>query len=232
MNNIDKLEKYSFENGYLFNIDKPLGKTSFNVVYTIRKTTGIKKVGHAGTLDPLATGVLLVAAGKATKSIHKLVGMEKEYIGKVKFGVVTDTYDAEGRVLEENSLDALKESDIVSALSKFRGEILQTPPIYSALKVKGKPLYKYARQGVEVKIEPRKVVINEIELLSFDGIEAEIKVKCSKGTYIRSLAYDLGRELGCGAMLNGLVRTKIGPYFIENSINLDDFRSNYDEKTS
>ncbi len=210
------------EGGWILNINKPVGKTSFAVVSYIRKLFNIKKVGHAGTLDPAAEGVLIVAVGKATKKVESFMDLEKEYRGTVKFGVVTDTYDSEGRIVEENEVADLSFSRIENKLQEFSGKIMQTPPLFSALKHKGKPLYKYARKGEKIIPKPREINIYKIDLESFAENEAVIRIICSRGTYIRSIAYDLGRKLGCGAMLSGLVRVRIGDYHIDDAVTWDD----------
>ena len=203
--------------GFL-NIYKPSGMTSHDVVAKLRRITKIKQIGHTGTLDPFAEGVLPICIGKATRLIEYLSD-DKEYIATVQFGAETTTYDLEG---EQVSVSDIKicQKDIEKFLKDFEGEIFQTPPIYSAIKVKGKKLYEYARKGEEVKIEPRKVFIQKIELKNFDekSQQAEILIKCSKGTYIRSIAYDLGQKLGCGGYLIKLVRTQAGDFRIEDSI--------------
>lgn len=207
--------------GFL-NIYKPSGMTSHDVVAKLRRITKIKQIGHTGTLDPFAEGVLPICIGKATRLIEYLSD-DKEYIATVQFGAETTTYDLEG---EQVSVSDIKicQKDIEKFLKDFEGEIFQTPPIYSAIKVKGKKLYEYARKGEEVKIEPRKVFIQKIELKNFDekSQQAEILIKCSKGTYIRSIAYDLGQKLGCGGYLIKLVRTQAGDFRIEDSILLED----------
>ncbi len=212
--------------GFL-NIYKPAGMTSHDVVYKIRKITGIKQVGHTGTLDPFAEGVLPICIGKATRLIEYLTD-DKEYLATVQFGKSTTTYDLEGDVTSQTD-KKVSENDILSALKDFEGEIEQFPPIYSAIKVNGKKLYDYARQGQEVEIKPRKVVIEKIELKKFDfeSQSAEILVKCSKGTYIRSIAHDLGQKTGVGAYLTSLVRTQAGNFFVKNAIKLDDIENNY-----
>ena len=203
--------------GFL-NIYKPSGMTSHDVVAKLRRITKIKQIGHTGTLDPFAEGVLPICIGKATRLIEYLSD-DKEYIATVQFGAETTTYDLEG---EQVSVSDIKicQKDIEKFLKDFEGEIFQTPPIYSAIKVKGKKLYEYARKGEEVKIEPRKIFIKKIELKIFDekSQQAEILIKCSKGTYIRSIAYDLGQKLGCGGYLIKLVRTQAGDFRIEDSI--------------
>lgn len=210
--------------GFL-NVYKPTGMTSHDVVGILRKITKIKQIGHTGTLDPFAQGVLPVAIGKATRLIEFLDD-EKEYLAEVTFGKSTDTYDCEGAVISEcnSEITALQ---LLDALKKFEGEILQTPPIYSALKVKGKKLYEYARKGEEVQIEPRKVFIERIELRDFDEKQqkAQVLIKCSKGTYIRSIAHDLGQNLGVGAHLSKLTRTQAGKFFVENAIKLEEFQT-------
>lgn len=210
--------------GFL-NVYKPTGMTSHDVVAILRKITKIKQIGHTGTLDPFAQGVLPICIGKATRLIEYLDD-EKEYIAQISFGKSTDTYDCEGRATFEcNSNVALK--DLQEGLKSFEGEILQTPPIYSALKVNGKKLYEYARKGEEVQIEPRKVTIEKIELKNFDPQTqiAEVLIKCSKGTYIRSIAHDLGQKLKVGAHLSGLVRTQAGRFYVDKTIKLEDIKT-------
>ena len=199
--------------------------TSFDVVAVLRKITHIKQIGHTGTLDPFATGVLPICIGKATKLIEYLPD-DKSYIATVKFGANTDTYDLEGEITQTFG-KKITQDELQNILTEFEGEIEQIPPIYSAIKVKGKKLYEYAREGKEVKIEPRKIFIKKIELITFD-IEnqiAQILVECSKGTYIRSIAYDIGQKLGCGGHLIALQRTKAGMFNIENSIHLENIKS-------
>lgn len=204
------------------NIYKPVGMTSHDVVAKVRKFTGVKQVGHTGTLDPFAEGVLPVCIGKATRLIEFLAD-DKEYLATVQFGVATDTYDKDGSVIYSSD-KKVTEDDVKEVLKSFEGEISQMPPIYSAIKVNGKKLYEYARSGKEVEIQPRRVVIENIELKSFDKElqQAEILIKCSKGTYIRSIANDLGENLGCGAHLIRLIRTQAGKFRVENSVKLED----------
>lgn len=207
--------------GFL-NVFKPASMTSHDVIAILRKITKIRQIGHAGTLDPFAQGVLPVAIGKATRLIEFL-NDDKEYLAEVSFGKSTNTYDCEGEATFEcDSKVALKE--LKEALESFKGEILQTPPIYSAIKIKGKKLYEYARKGEEVEIQPRKVTIEKLELKSFDQKKqtAEILIKCSKGTYIRSIAHDLGQNLKVGAHLSKLIRTRAGDFLVENSIPLEE----------
>ncbi len=207
--------------GFL-NIYKPAGITSHDVVAKMRKITGIKQIGHTGTLDPFAEGVLPVCIGKATRLIEYLKD-DKEYLATVQFGASTTTYDKDGEIVFTSDKKVYEE-DVKRALENFKGEILQTPPLYSAIKVKGKKLYEYARKGEIIEVQPRKVTIENIELKSFnfDLQQAEILIKCSKGTYIRTIAYDLGQILECGAHLIKLVRTQAGNFRIEDSIVLRD----------
>ncbi len=207
--------------GFL-NIYKPVGITSHDVVAKLRKITGIKQIGHTGTLDPFAEGVLPVCIGKATRLIEYLKD-DKEYLATVQLGMSTTTYDKDGETVFTSD-KKIFEKDVVMALENFRGEILQTPPVYSAIKVKGKKLYEYARKGEAIEVQPRRVTIEKIELKSFnfDLQQAEILIKCTKGTYIRSIAQDLGQVLECGAHLRKLIRTQAGSFRIENSIELRD----------
>ncbi len=200
------------------NVNKPSGMTSHDVVSFLRRNLKIKKFGHTGTLDPMANGVLPIAVGDATRLIQYLSD-DKEYVATVKFGISTDTYDKEGEIVSTSD-KIVEQSELEEALNQFRGEILQKPPIYSALKKNGKKLYEYAREGKEVEIEARKVTIEKLDLLSLENNVAKLRVKCSKGTYIRSIAHDLGEVLGCGAHLIGLTRTIAGDFKIENSIEL------------
>jgi tRNA pseudouridine55 synthase len=206
--------------GFL-NINKPKDMTSHDVVNILRKLTKERQIGHSGTLDPFATGVLPIAVGKATRLIEYLED-DKEYLAEVSFGKNTDTYDSEGQITFESNIK-ITEQDVLNELNNFQGDIEQYPPIYSAIKVKGKKLYEYARNGQSVEIKPRKITIYKIELKSFDynKQKAEILISCSKGTYIRSIAYDLGKILNCGAYLSGLIRTKAGSFSIENSVQLE-----------
>lgn len=209
--------------GFL-NIYKPKGMTSFDVVARLRRVTKIKQIGHTGTLDPFAVGVLPICIGKSTRLIEYLDD-DKEYLATVQFGKDTDTYDLDGTVTKTYDKKITQE-DLISILDDFRGEIEQLPPIYSAIKVNGKKLYEYARKGEEVEIKPRKVFISKLELESFDyeKQKAKILVGCSKGTYIRSIAYDIGQKLDCGGYLTALERTKAGMFNKEQAKPLDDFK--------
>ena len=206
----------------VLNINKPRGMTSHDVVGVLRKILNTKQIGHTGTLDPFAEGVLPICIGKATRLIEYFDN-NKEYLATVQFGSSTDTYDLEGKVLKTSS-KKVKSEEIESALKDFEGEIEQTPPIYSAIKLGGKKLYEYARKGETVTVPKRKVTIYNIKLINFDETnqQAEILISCSQGTYIRSIANDLGENLGCYAHLIKLVRTQSGKFRIETAINLDD----------
>ena len=199
--------------------------TSHDVIGILRKITKIKQIGHAGTLDPFAQGVLPVAIGKATR-LFEYLDDDKEYLAEISFGKSTDTYDCDGRATFESGSKVIL-NDVLEGLKSFKGEILQTPPIYSAIKVKGKKLYEYARKGEEVTIEPRKVFIEKLELKDFDEDKqiAHVLIKCSKGTYIRSIAHDLGQNLKVGAHLCGLTRTQSGQFLVDNAIKLDEIQS-------
>lgn len=206
-------------------INKPKGITSHDVIYHVRRKLGIKKVGHTGTLDPMATGVLPVCFGKATRIIEYMESDMKTYTCEMKLGVNTDTLDITGEVVDERDFSNVCESDVKNALKTFKGEISQVPPIYSALKVNGKKLYEYARKGQKVEIKSRKTFIEYVKVNSIDLEENVISfdVKCSKGTYIRSICRDAGEILGCGATMTNLVRIKSGKFDIKNAISLDDF---------
>lgn len=208
--------------GFL-NVYKPVGKTSHDVVAFLRRVTKIKQIGHTGTLDPFAEGVLPICIGKATRLIEYLED-DKAYIGTFCFGKSTDSFDIDGATVETFA-DKVLEDDIKLALKSFEGEIEQLPPIYSAIKVNGKKLYEYAREGETVEIRPRKVVIEKIELKSFDYERqvAEIYIKCSKGTYIRSIANDLGKALNNGCYLSKLVRVQAGRFLVNQTTKLEDF---------
>lgn len=210
--------------GFL-SVYKPVGKTSHDVVAYFRKLLKIKKIGHTGTLDPFAEGVLPICIGNSTRLIEYLPD-DKAYLAFVQFGKATDSYDIEGNVIFQSDKKVAKE-DVKQALKKFEGDIEQLPPIYSAIKVNGKKLYEYAREGKSVEIKPRKVTIYKIELKNFDydNQEAQVYVECSKGTYIRSIANDLGQVLGCGGYLTRLIRTKAGKFLLENSKKMEDFLS-------
>lgn len=203
----------------IYPVDKPVGPTSFRLVQVVRRALGIKKTGHAGTLDPFASGLLLICAGRpATRVIDQLMGGEKVYEGTLVLGVETDTLDREGRVIATSPVPQLSAEQVGACLAGFVGAQLQLPPLYSALKHKGKPLYRYARQGVDIPREPRPVVIHSLEFLGLEKEVLKIRVRCGKGTYIRSLAADIGRVLGCGAHLGGLRRISSGGFTVERAV--------------
>lgn len=205
----------------IFNLCKPVGMTSHDVVARVRRLAHQKRVGHAGTLDPAASGVLPVCLGQATRVVEYLSESGKCYRATIVFGVVTNTYDAEGEVVRSAPVHLTREA-IEAALPAFLGDQMQVPPLYSAIKKDGQPLYKLARAGVAVELEPRPVVILRLEVLEWQPPVLTLEVECSKGTYIRSLAYDLGERLGCGAHLGGLVRLRSGPFTLEESLTLEE----------
>ncbi len=212
----------------LLNINKPRGLTSHDVVLCVRRKTKVKKVGHAGTLDPQATGVLLLLVGQATKIAQFISSWPKEYHARLRLGITTTTQDIWGEVLEEVEAGHILFEEVKEAVLCFSGEILQVPPMVSATWCKGKRLYQLARRGEEVERVPRRVEIYEWKLLDFDpgkNPELSFKVKCSAGTYIRTLCHDLGQALGVGGCLVSLVRTKIGSYHLASSISLEEFES-------
>ncbi|MBQ4819755.1 tRNA pseudouridine(55) synthase TruB [Aquimarina sp. MMG016] len=225
------LTEQDYKDGQIILIDKPLQWTSFQVVnklrWLIRKTFRIKKikVGHAGTLDPLASGLLVICTGKYTKRIQEFQGLEKEYTGTITLGGTTPSYDLETEINQTFSIDHISESTIKEATTQFIGEIDQYPPVFSALKKDGKRLYEYAREGSEVKVESRKIRIDEFEITRIELPEVDFRVTCSKGTYIRSLAHDFGKALNSGAHLSALRRTKIGDFSVEDAITVEDFEN-------
>jgi len=217
----DMLEQ--LPDGFAILIDKPKGITSFGAIRRLRRVFGIKKVGHAGTLDPMATGLLIVLVGrKATREQDRFMGLPKVYSGAIRLGETTASYDAETPVEETNPTDYLTESDLESARQKFLGEIEQYPPMYSAIKVGGERLYKKARRGETIEIKPRRITISRFDLAKRRGSDVDFLVHCSKGTYIRSLAHDLGEELGVGGHLVALCREAIGPYRVEDAWGLEE----------
>ena len=209
-------------NGIL-NVNKPEGKTSFTVVARLKRLTKERHVGHTGTLDPIATGVLPVCFGQATRIAQFITDSRKTYVAQIELGAVTDTFDREGSVIERNTPGDIEEKTIVATLSSFQGAISQVPPKYSALKYKGKRYYELARAGVPVEPRPRRIEIHSIELVDYRMPVITLKVECGKGTYIRSLAHDIGQNLGCGAFLKELVRVKSGPFSIEDSLSVPEF---------
>jgi len=206
----------------LINVDKPKGYTSFDVIRKMKRILNMKKIGHTGTLDPLATGVLVICLGRATKLANVIEAKEKTYVADFILGSKTDTYDTEGEVIDRSDVKVTAE-DVKNILSKFRGEIKQVPPMYSALKVNGKRLYELAREGVVIERKSRDVVISKLELVEFDEETQIGKLYCevSKGTYIRSLIFDMGEELATYAHMNGLRRTQVGEYLVEDGFTIE-----------
>ena len=219
---------FSFTEGALFLIDKPKGWTSFDVVnkvrWKIRTHLGVKKfkVGHAGTLDPMATGLLNLCVGKWTKQLQQLEGLGKTYTGTIALGATTPSYDAETEVDERFPTDHLSLDLLRDTARQFTGEIDQVPPMYSAIKVDGQPLYKRARRGETIEVKSRRVNVPTFELSNFTGSQVDFSIACSKGTYIRSLANDLAAAAGSGGHLTAMRRTSVGPYLIEDAWSLDD----------
>lgn len=198
-------------------VDKPAGITSYTVVDRIKKGFSLRKVGHGGTLDPMATGLLILLVGRATKGAGRLLGCDKEYEAEVLLGKTTDSQDITGKVIREDPGVDLTREEVEEALEGFRGEIEQVPPMVSALKHGGKRLYQLARKGIEVDRPPRKVTIKELELREVRLPYLNLRVRSSKGTYIRTLAHDLGEKLGCGGCLTSLRRTAVGPFKVEDA---------------
>jgi tRNA pseudouridine55 synthase len=207
--------KQELLDGHVFFVNKPLDWTSFDAVRKIRNTAQIKKVGHAGTLDPLATGVLIVCTGKYTKKINEYMGMEKEYTGTITLGATTPTFDLESTPENFKDTSHLNLDVITTAANTFVGNIMQMPPIFSAIKIKGQTAYNLARKGLDVDLKPRPVVIKEFEITKLEMPKVHFKIVCGTGTYIRSIANDLGATLQVGGYLSSLCRTRIGEYSIE-----------------
>lgn len=215
--------------GKVLLIDKPFEWTSYDVIRKLRKIINLKKIGHAGTLDPLATGLLIVCTGKFTKKINEYMAQEKEYTGTITLGAITPTYDFESEPQDFKSLDGITEEMVRDTTQQFTGEILQTPPIHSAIKQNGKPVYLLARKGVEVILEPRKITIKEFEISNIDLPIISFKAVCSTGTYIRSLANDFGAALGCGGYLSKLRRTRIGNFKVEDGMTMEELKRGLSE---
>ncbi len=222
---IDVALQQIFLEGKALLIDKPLHWTSFDMVRKLRSLLQIKKIGHAGTLDPLATGLLIVCTGKFTKKINEFMAAEKEYTGSITLGATTPTYDLESLPEKHKDFSLITEDAIRHATENFTGEIEQFPPIYSAIKKDGVALYELARRGVEVELKARKITITIFEITSIELPVVNFRVVCSTGTYIRSLANDFGAALGCGGYLSNLRRTKIGEYYIENAVSIEAFEA-------
>jgi tRNA pseudouridine55 synthase len=213
-----------FENGAILLLDKPLTWTSFDVVRKVRNTLKIKKIGHAGTLDPLATGLLILCTGKFTKKIEQIQAQEKEYTGTFTLGQTTPSYDLETDINHTCDYSHLSTEAIQAATQPFLGKIEQIPPIYSAVKIDGQRAYKLARRGEEAEIKPKIIEIKAFDLTAIAGPVVSFRVVCSKGTYIRSLARDFGQALGCGAHLSSLRRTRIGDYQVSDALTLEDIQ--------
>jgi tRNA pseudouridine55 synthase len=207
----------------ILNLDKPRGPTSHDVIDRVRALTGIRRVGHAGTLDPMATGVLLVCIGRATRVSEYLMAGQKTYRARVHLGVTTDTYDAEGEIVASTKPTEVSRTQVDTALEHFHGTIEQVPPMYSAIKHKGQPLHKLARQGIEIERKARKVNVLRAAVTAWEPPEFTLEVTCSPGTYIRSLAHDLGQLLGCGAHLARLVRQASGTFLLDDAVTLESF---------
>ncbi|MFH1861891.1 MAG: tRNA pseudouridine(55) synthase TruB [bacterium] len=215
-----------FEEGVVVAINKPAGITSAGVVGRIRRLIKLKRVGHAGTLDPAATGLLIVLTGRATKLQNHFLELEKEYLATVLFGVETTTWDLEGEIIKQNLAAERSPEEITCLLAQhFTGDILQTPPAYSAIKTNGVPAYRRARSGQEVTLEARRVKVHSISLENWAWPEVTLRICCSKGFYVRSLAHDLGAIVSCGGVLKQLVRTRIGPHRLEEALSLDDLKA-------
>lgn len=208
----------------VINLNKPKGISSQQAVTRVKRITGVKKAGHAGTLDPMATGILLVCTGEATKITRFLSDLDKEYLAVMKLGEKTDTYDSEGTVVQRNEDFSLEKEDVENVLAGFRGTIEQTPPMFSALKMGGRPLYSFARRGIMVERARREITIHEMEITWFSLPFVGMRISCSKGTYIRSLCNDIGEILGIGAHVTSLQRTLIGRFRIEDSVTLDELQ--------
>ncbi|MCG3117983.1 MAG: tRNA pseudouridine synthase B [bacterium] len=209
--------------GKIIPLDKPEGWTSFDVVNKLRGLTKVKKVGHAGTLDPFATGVLLICFAGATKQVNQLMELEKEYEGTLALGTETDSHDVTGKIVAQHAVPELSREQIVQAVKKYTGAIMQIPPMFSALKREGRRLYELARQGEQVDLTPRPVKIYTFDILEVTLPEIRFRVRCSRGTYIRALARDLGRDFGCGAFLKTLRRTRVGEYAVASALSIQQF---------
>lgn len=209
----------------IININKPSGISSFDVIRVLRKTLKEKRIGHTGTLDPLATGVLIICVGKATRLAQDIEGYSKVYVAELELGYKTDTYDIEGSVTEKSSIESVAFDEFKNVVDSFVGHSKQLPPMYSAIKINGQKLYELARKGIEVERKTRDINIDFIEIVEFDGKKAKIRCKVSKGTYIRSLIYDIGEKLGTFATMTSLVREKVGDIDIANAFSLEEIEN-------
>lgn len=217
-------------NGVLV-VDKPSGITSYDVIRQLKKLPNIEKIGHAGTLDPIATGVLVILLGKFTKLATQLLADDKEYIFEATFGITTDTQDSTGKVLSENEAN-LDRHMILETIKKFTGEIEQVPPMVSAAKHKGERLYKLARKGISVERKPKKIFIKEFDLIRSEGNKAVFRIVSSKGTYVRTLCHDIGEDIGCGAHMSALRRVRSGRFTIDQARKIEDIRTMFMEERS
>lgn len=214
----------NFVDGEIILFDKALLKSAFDCVYRVRETVGVKKVGHAGTLDPMATGLMIVCTGKMTKRIPEIQNLEKTYKGIITLGRTTRSFDTETDFDTRKNFDGITEDQIYQVRDKFTGKIFQTPPMYSAIKRNGRSLYRLARRGIEVERELREVFISKFEIEKIDLPDIHFEITCSKGTYIRVLASEFGEQLGCGAYLKELRRTHIGEFDVDEALSIDEFK--------
>lgn len=217
--------KYNDFYGFIL-VNKPVGITSFKLVYIIKKKLNVKKVGHCGTLDPLASGLMLVLVGKYTKLQEKFMKQDKVYLATIKLGIRTDSGDLDGKIISQSDYSHIKKIDIKNALNSFIGKISQIPPMYSALKVNGKKLYELARKGITIERKSREITIYNIDFLDFQKDTFSIRIKCSSGTYIRTLVEDIGEKINTDTVLINLVREEIGNYKLSAAINIDDIKQN------
>jgi len=225
----DKSEE-TVDEGTILLIDKPLQWTSFDVVHKVRRTLGIPKVGHAGTLDPRATGLLIICTGRQTRRVQEFAELEKEYTGTLQLGIRTPSFDMETAITTHADISTVTQEKLAAAVKGFLGKQLQMPPMFSAVKHHGKPLYKYARKGKTLEREAKEIDIREFSIISFAAPNASFRVRCSKGTYIRALVNDLGEILGCGATLVELRRTRIGGYRVEDALTISQFENLKNER--
>ncbi|MEZ5045924.1 MAG: tRNA pseudouridine(55) synthase TruB [Chitinophagaceae bacterium] len=221
-----KIEDLNFVEGERILLDKPYGNTSFGLVAQLKKWTKAK-IGHAGTLDPLASGLVICCTGKKTKTLTELIGLDKEYTGTITIGACTPTYDLESEPYQHQPYHHIQTENIEEAQKKLSGNIMQTPPIHSAIKQDGKPVYELARQGIEVRMKERPVTIHQFVITEIKLPDIHFRIQCSSGTYIRTIAHDFGQLLGVGAYLSSLRRTKIGEHAIEDAYTLDELANHF-----
>lgn len=226
---IDNYEP-DFEAGEIILLDKSLFKSSFDLVYKVRKAINVKKVGHAGTLDPMATGLLIVCTGKKTKEISEFRGLDKTYTGTICLGKTTPSFDVETEFDSEPGIEGVTVEKVFEAASTFLGKSFQIPPIYSAVKHKGKALYQFARKGVEIIKDPREIFVSSFKITGIELPDLYFEITCSSGTYIRVIANDLGKKIGCGAYLKKLRRTKVGNYYVDDALTISEFTDKYKER--